>query len=134
MSGGRHVRLKTLGSAIPVLGARTRYEQNRDHDQRRGSARARGYDRTWEKARAHHLAEHPLCFYCAHGVFASARVTAATLIDHVEPHRGDRDLFWLRTNWASCCTDCHAGPKQAVEAKGPEAVAAWIATLPPRPA
>jgi 5-methylcytosine-specific restriction protein A len=37
------------------------------------------------------------------------RVTVATLVDHVVPHRGDIDLFWDELhNWQSLCAACHA--------------------------
>lgn len=127
-------RLKTLGSAIPVLGAATRFEQNRRVDRERGSAAQRGYGARWRRYRTSFIARHPLCFYCEHGVFGPARVVPTDLVDHVEPHRGDQGLFWDPANHAASCTTCHAGPKQALEARGPEAIAAWIATLPPRPA
>jgi 5-methylcytosine-specific restriction protein A len=36
------------------------------------------------------------------------RVTVATLVDHVVPHRGDPALFWDVENWQSLCATCHA--------------------------
>jgi hypothetical protein len=56
-------------------------------------------------------------------------VTAATLVDHVYPHRGDRQLFWDRTWWASSCTPCHSGFKQRVEAAGQAALDALARRL-----
>jgi hypothetical protein len=35
-------------------------------------------------------------------------VTAATLVDHIIPHREDEGLFWLEGNWQSLCNRCHA--------------------------
>jgi 5-methylcytosine-specific restriction enzyme A len=72
-------------------------------DRARGSSHARGYDATWRKARAHYLAEHPLCVRCAE----RQRTTAASVVDHVVPHRGDMALFWNQSNWAALCTRCH---------------------------
>ena len=43
------------------------------------------------------------------------RVTAATLVDHIEPHRGDMTVFWDRANWQPLCTTCHSSVKQREE-------------------
>ncbi len=129
-------RLTNLSSMLPTLGVKARYDEGRTDDQRRGSARARGYTTKWDKAAKAHLSDHPLCRYCELGAFGQApRVTAATLVDHIVPHRGDQALFWSRRNWASACKACHDGPKQALEARGPDAVAAFadhLADLRPR--
>lgn len=92
----------------------TRRESNRRADQRRGSARDRGYSSAWDKASAGHLRSSPLCRYC----LLVEIVTAATLTDHFYPHRGDQAVFWNRTYWVSSCADCHNGFKQRVERKG----------------
>jgi 5-methylcytosine-specific restriction protein A len=34
-------------------------------------------------------------------------VVAATVVDHVVPHRGDAALFWDEVNWAALCKRCH---------------------------
>lgn len=71
--------------------------------ERRPSARQRGYTRRWELARRAYLAEHPLCEECRRrGI-----VTAATVVDHVTPHRGDMDLFWDEANWQGLCATDH---------------------------
>ncbi len=69
----------------------------------RKSARERGYTWQWEKARAAFLAIHPLCVLCE----ALGVVTPATVVDHIRPHRGDRNLFWLVSNWQALCKACH---------------------------
>lgn len=79
------------------------------HDARRPSARERGYDGAWQKARSGFLAHHPRCRRCS---------APATVVDHVRPHRGDRKLFWDRLNWQSLCVTCHARHKQALECRG----------------
>jgi 5-methylcytosine-specific restriction protein A len=70
----------------------------------RKSARERGYTRQWEKARRAYLSEHPLCVLCRQ----QGRITAATVVDHIEAHRGDEDKFWNEANWQSLCVACHA--------------------------
>jgi 5-methylcytosine-specific restriction protein A len=33
---------------------------------------------------------------------------AATVLDHIVPHRGVARLFWDQTNWQALCVHCHA--------------------------
>lgn len=89
------------------------------------TAAQRGYGSRWQKARAGWLASHPLCVMCER----DGRVTEATVVDHVVPHRlawalasGDagaiaaaRARFWDRDNWQSLCKAHHDGVKQALE-------------------
>lgn len=78
--------------------------QVRAEDQaRRGTSAERGYGGRWQKARAGFLAAHPLCARCE----AKGRVEPATVVDHVTPHRGDRELFWSSANWQALCKPCH---------------------------
>jgi 5-methylcytosine-specific restriction protein A len=72
----------------------------------RGTARARGYDSKWEKARAAFLAKHPVCECPKHHGRPDAPL--ATDVDHHKPHRGDRVLFWDRSNWRAMAHDCHS--------------------------
>lgn len=77
---------------------RTRYEQQR------GTATSRGYDSRWRKARLGYLRAHPLCVECER----NGRVTAATVVDHIVPHKGDKALFWdSENNWQSMCKPHH---------------------------
>lgn len=69
----------------------------------RGSAASRGYDSRWRRARRAFLQAHPLCAEC----LRNGRYTAATVVDHIIPHRGDMNLFWDERNWQSLCRDCH---------------------------
>jgi len=72
----------------------------------------RGYGYKWQKARETYLRSHPLCVYCER----EGRVTAATVVDHKVPHRGDQELFWCQDNWQSMCKPHHDGQKQREEA------------------
>lgn len=81
----------------------------------RGSSTERGYGSRWRKARAAYLTKHPLCVMCE----AQGRVTAATVVDHIVPHRGDSALFWdSANNWQALCAPCHNGHKQRMEKSG----------------
>lgn len=78
------------------------------------SSAQRGYGYRWQKAREGWLRRHPLCEYCKR----QGKVTLATIMDHIKPHRGDLELFWDRTNWQSLCKDCHDSIKAAEERSG----------------
>jgi len=78
------------GGACPSC--RRKYELNR------GSRHERGYNYAWMMARAKYLEENPVC-QCG---------KPATVVDHIVPHRGNRELFWDRTNWQPLCARCHS--------------------------
>jgi len=68
----------------------------------------RGYGYVWQKARAGHLANSPLCVMCER----DGRVTLATVVDHSVPHRGDMKLFWDSSKWQSLCKHHHDSEAQ----------------------
>ncbi|MEP7453300.1 HNH endonuclease signature motif containing protein [Phyllobacterium sp. SB3] len=82
--------------------------RNARHDARRPSARARGYNHEWRKARAEYLIMHTHCAMPGCG-------KPASVVDHIIPHRGDKSLFWHRTNWQPLCAPCHNSVKQRQE-------------------
>ena len=111
-------------------GQRTRAETRRDAERHRVSARARGYDTNWDKARKGHLAHNPLCRYCEVGAWGDEpRTTPAEMVDHLYPHNGDQAVFWDTARWVSCCHACHNGPKQRCERKGRAALVALEARI-----
>ena len=67
----------------------------------------------WARIRRHQLLEHPLCKYC----LERGIVTPATICDHVEPHHGDVNKFWLGP-FQSLCKRCHDSTKRLVETRG----------------
>ena len=67
----------------------------------------------WRKRRARQLAEHPLCAMCE----KQGKVTAATVADHVTPHRGNAEKFW-NGELQSLCSTCHSARKQIQEKHG----------------
>ena len=69
----------------------------------RQTAAQRGYDYRWQQATKVFLGDHPLCAACQ----SDGRVTEATCVDHVEPHRGDMAKFWDADNWQALCKRCH---------------------------
>ena len=78
-------------------------EDKRQADQERGSSTQRGYGYRWQKYRARYLAAHPLCVACE----IDGRVTAATVVDHIKPHRGDPKLMWNPANHQGLCKPHH---------------------------
>lgn len=83
------------------------------YDQHRESAAKRGYDHRWRKERLKFLEKNPICKYC----FDAGKLTEATVVDHIIPHKGDKKLFWNRKNWQGLCESCH-GIKTAKEDGG----------------
>jgi 5-methylcytosine-specific restriction endonuclease McrA len=86
-------------------------ERQRLSDLRRGSARSRGYNVRWQKARQTFLARSPLCLGCE----AVGRVEPAIIVDHVVPHDGDTNRFWDTERWQGCCKWHHDVVKQRLE-------------------
>lgn len=73
------------------------------HVNDRANATKRGYDSKWRAARVRFLKVNPLCVRCK----AEGRLVKATVVDHIKPHRGDKDLFWNESNWQPLCKRCH---------------------------
>lgn len=87
--------------------------KTRKYDDRKSSAQ-RGYGYKWQKPREGFLKNHPLCVDHE----SRGQVVAATIVDHIVPHRGDMKLFWDRNNWQSLCKICHDSWKQRLEKSG----------------
>src|SRR3990167_952881 len=75
-------------------------------DALRGSASERGYNWRWSKESRRFLRLHPLC-QCRDCDEGQKRVTLATVVDHIIPHKGDQNLFWDVSNWQSMSKFCH---------------------------
>lgn len=108
----RPPHLCTCGEIVPYgirceCQRRADRERNARHDQRRPSARERGYDAKWDRERAAYLTFHSTCLHC--------HMRPATIVHHIIAHRGDRSLFWNRSNWMPVCQPCHDGPIQRRE-------------------
>lgn len=70
---------------------------------KRESATKRGYNYRWQKESRRWLAVNPLCVECK----SEGRLTPATCVDHIKPHRGNMQLFWESSNWQGLCDQCH---------------------------
>ena len=71
----------------------------------RPSAASRGYGTRWRKARKMFLNKHPLC-QCIECV-GQGLIRAATVVDHIIPHKGNQALFWDQGNWQAMAKKCH---------------------------
>lgn len=104
-------RLCACGNRV-AAGARCECERKADRerkarfDQTRPSSSARGYTGAWEKARKEFLRRNPRCAICGE---------RASVVDHRIPHKGDKALFWDRTNWQPLCQRDHNSAKQRHE-------------------
>lgn len=86
------------------------------------------YGSKWDRERLLFLRTHPLCAMC----HEQGRVTAATVVDHIIPHKlkealnsGNAEaiakaqkLFWSRKNWQGLCKQHHDSTKQRMEKRG----------------
>lgn len=72
-------------------------------DRKRDNASTRGYGHKWRKSRSDYLLRNPLCHDCLN----NGLITAASVVDHIKPHRGNQHLFWDVTNWQPLCEACH---------------------------
>lgn len=96
--------VQTIASSVPVM------QPDSWRTDKQTSAQ-RGYNYKWQQAREGFLRKHPLCVYCER----NGMVTAATVVDHIIPHRGDMKLFWISDNWQSLCSTCHSSVKAKEE-------------------
>src|SRR5215471_504796 len=77
----------------------------------RGKQRDWCHNRRWYNGRRRHqLLAEPFCEMC----LARGQITSATIVDHVEPHGGDWNKFWLG-KLQSLCKSCHDGDKRRAE-------------------
>jgi 5-methylcytosine-specific restriction protein A len=79
-------------------------EHLKQQETSRPSSTERGYDARWRKASRIYLQKHPLCVECE----KAGRIKAATVVDHIIPHKGDVALFWDEDNWQPLCDGCHS--------------------------
>jgi 5-methylcytosine-specific restriction protein A len=80
-----------------------KHVERKQADAKRGTAHERGYSSAWQKARLGFLRSHPLCRRCD----AQGLVVAASVVDHIVPHKNDKALFWDHDNWQPLCKPCH---------------------------
>ena len=67
----------------------------------------------WRKRAKHQLRSQPLCEMC----LQDGRINAATIADHIEPHKGDEQKFFFG-ELQSLCKLHHESAKKREEARG----------------
>ena len=65
----------------------------------------------WLRLREYHLSVQPLCEFC----LKTEDITAAEVVDHIEPHKGQLDLFHDPSNLQSLCKHHHDSAKQMID-------------------
>lgn len=60
--------------------------------------------KAWRDGRLTFLSRNPICEDCGE----LGLVVEATEVDHVKPHRGNRCMFFDRSNWQALCKSCHS--------------------------
>jgi 5-methylcytosine-specific restriction protein A len=68
----------------------------------------------WVRLRELVLKEQPLCVICRQ----HNEVKASDTVDHITPHKGNKELFWDRQNLQALCSSCHNTIKREIETKG----------------
>jgi 5-methylcytosine-specific restriction endonuclease McrA len=72
------------------------------------------HSKQWHSLRVRQLKASPLCVMCGQ----LGNTVAATVVDHIKPHRGDESLFFNPANLQSLCKRCHDSAKQTLERSG----------------
>lgn len=67
--------------------------------------------KAWKELRLDHLAKEPLCVFC----LKEGKLTPATVVDHIQAHKGDIRLFFDPDNLQSLCKLHHDSAKQKAE-------------------
>ena len=92
-----HHRIQYMGKC--PLCAALWVRRKSDLESRRGSARDRGYTRTWEKVRRIKLNQTPLCERCTRG----HKIKPADMVHHKDHNQFNNHM----DNLESLCRDCH---------------------------
>lgn len=85
--------------------ARARRPYDRALDEKRGSARERGYDTKWDKFREWFM-QQPGNQYC-HRCFKQGEIVKAEVVHHIIPVSERPDLRLVSSNCQSLCRECH---------------------------
>ncbi|MDR5881110.1 HNH endonuclease [Caballeronia sp. LZ032] len=126
-------KLQTLKPRLQQAAGRVATMQPGSWRTDKSSSTQRGYGYKWQKARGAFLAAHPFCAFCLRdaGIMATSieaivlacterriALPYASVVDHMDPHRGDMHVFWDSSRWQSLCARHHSSEKQRQEAQG----------------
>lgn len=68
----------------------------------------------WKRLRLVQLRREPLCRFCK----KKGIISPADTVDHIIPHRGNKELFFSLDNLQSLDKKCHSSIKQRIEKSG----------------
>lgn len=68
----------------------------------------------WRQLRESFLRFNCWCVYCQE----IGMRTKATVLDHITPHKGNREAFFDRSNLQPLCKTCHDSHKKRMEMSG----------------
>ncbi len=103
-------RLTQLKPRVPMLGDRLPTLTPGSWRTSDMTTAQRGYGAAWQRARLAHLRAPSLCVMCL--AETPSRITAATICDHSQAHRGDMAIFWDSSKWQSLCQSHHSSEAQ----------------------
>lgn len=70
----------------------------------KGTTAQRGYGARWQALRKRFILQHPYCEQC----LKEGRITPATDVDHIKPHKGCPRLLFDENNLQALCHECHS--------------------------
>lgn len=114
-SPGCGARVPLRQTRCEPCAAKNKRQRWQESDRRRPNSNARGYTYRWRKVRKNYLMRHPLCAECER----QGRITAATVVDHIIPHKNDPVRMWSESNFQALCASCH-DHKTGTEAHSPK--------------
>lgn len=103
--------MPTMPSVFRPKGQPSSSHARQLNEERRGTARQRGYTAKWDREAKAFKCSNPLCLGC----LAVGRTAATAVVDHTIPHKGDHALFWDRALWQPCCKWHHDVVKKRLE-------------------
>lgn len=68
----------------------------------------------WKRLRKNQLQVKPFCAFC----LQLGTKAPATVVDHITPHKGNKELFFDPLNLQSLCKTCHDSAKKRLEVSG----------------
>lgn len=94
-----------VGCGNYALPGKSRCAEHMDEAGKRVSDNADLYkSAAWSRLRGRQLRAQPLCAECR----KQGKMTIATEVDHIIPHKGDKTLFFDANNLQSMCKSCHS--------------------------
>jgi hypothetical protein len=96
----------------------------------------KGYGSKWQQISTAWIQRYPVCVWClVHGDINRgaeenpSERQRSLIVDHIQPHHGDKNLMWNERNWETLCRyPCHDRYKRQWERQGKDGMA-WLLEL-----